>query len=128
MRVFLTAIAVVLLSSCMKKQVVVNRLEGEWRYVKFLQADGSYLYFSDITYDFDDGKADGKTFLELEIDSAGIESVGKYLVNKKASQIYFVYNNGLPEKSDTVTIEDMDKKSLVVRDKSGVRFFEKIDD
>ena len=117
-----------LLNACLHKKVVVNRLEGEWNLEKQLNPDGSYIYYSDVHLTFSGGKADGKTYLDCSMDSIGIVSQGNYLVSKNGSQLFVNYNLNNVNQRDTFNIEDMDKKSLVVRNQGIVRFFEKVNE
>lgn len=113
------------LSGCVKKQIVVNRLEGTWTYTKKLLKDGSYEYYSERTVTFCKGDADGKTFLDLVNKANNVETNGKYLVDKRAQKIYIMPDVNFPNAIDSLTIEDMDKNSLVARTVSGIQFYDK---
>lgn len=112
-------------SGCVKKQIVVNRLEGSWSHTKTLLKDGSYEYFSNRTLTFCKGDADGKTYLDMVYKENSIETSGKYLVDKRAQMIYIMPDVNFPNAIDTLTIEDMDKNSLIARSVSGIRFYDK---
>ncbi len=124
---FLTPVFLLLLfNACLHKKVVVNRLEGNWNLEKQMNTDGSYSYFSNVHIQFSSGKADGKTYLDCTTDSAGVVSVGNYLVSKNGEELFINYDLNNLGRKDQFTIEDMDKNSLVVRNQGIVRFFKKI--
>lgn len=125
MRFFASLLIIVFLSACVHKRIVVNRLEGTWSLDKQLNVDGSYTYFSDVKITFSGGKADGKTYLPCETDSSGLVTQGDYLVSRNGSQLLINYDLNNVLRTDNFTIEDMDKKSLVVRNQGIVRFFKK---
>ena len=127
MRFILPFCLLILVSACVKKQIVTNRLEGTWKYTKYLHQDGSYTYFTDYTFSFEGGKADGKTFLPMETEVNGVETTGKYLVNKKGSDIILIYDVYHPPIGDTIVLEDMEKNSLIAHDLGGVRYFDKVE-
>lgn len=112
-------------SGCVKKQIVVNRLEGSWSHIKTLYKDGSYEYFSNRTLTFKGGKADGKNYLEMTYSDDGVETTGKYSTDKHGQMLYIMPDCNIPQTIDTLTIEDMDKNSLVARSLSGIRFYDK---
>jgi hypothetical protein len=129
LRVFFTCcLLVVSLSGCLKKRLVVNKLEGTWTYTKYLHKNGTYDYYGNQTLVFEKGKADGKTYLGLTVKTDNVVTAGTYLVDKKGAQIYLMYDSNFPTHVDTLTIEDMDKNSLIVRDEAGIRFYDKIAD
>lgn len=127
MRYILPICLLILVSSCVKKQIVTNRLDGTWKYTKYLHQDGSYTYFSDCSISFEGGKADGKTYLPMEVETNGVETVGKYCVDKKGEQIFLIYDVYHPTVGDTIVIEDMDKNSLIAHDLGGIRFYDKVE-
>ena len=123
--VYLIFVFLIALSCVHKKRIVVNRLEGKWALVKRLNADGSYTQFNNVILEFAGGKADGKTYLDLTRDSAGIVTKGNYLVSKNGAELFMNYDLSNPNSKDSTIIEDMDKKSLIVRNFGIVLFFEK---
>lgn len=126
MRTVLLLFVVTLLSAaCVKKQIVVNRLSGTWNFTKSMAKDGTYTYHTDCHYTFADGDADGSTYLDLTVSKDGVETSGKYLVNKKGAEIYLMNDVNFPTEIDTLVIEDMDKKSLIGHIPGVVWFFEK---
>lgn len=125
MKFLLAVSSIILLSACVHKKVIVNRLEGKWTLEKILNPDGSYDYFNGINITFQKGKADGKTYLDCTYDSAGVESQGSYLVSKNGEKLYVNYDLSNVNNRDTFNIEDSDKKSLVIRNDYIVQFWKK---
>lgn len=111
-------------SSCVKKQIVVNRLEGTWTHSKTLFQNGSYEYYTSKSVIFSGGKADGSTYLDL-VYTDTTQTNGKYLVDKRGDYIYLMPDTNFPGHVDTLVIEDMDKNSLIVRSPNGIRFYDK---
>lgn len=110
----------VLVSSCDKKRII-NRLEGKWVFFKRLEVDGTYSYHSDI-YDFTGGKKGVKSDFPFVV----------YTSNDTAQMSYRVVKSNMIRVTEVESgytrdwlVEDMDKKSLVVRVAEGVMFFEK---
>lgn len=109
--------------SCIKKQRIVNRLEGSWHIEKRLNKDGSYTPL-DITMEFSGGKADGSTFLPVQTTNGTQSTSGQYLITKKGDQMYLQTDTTLFQ-IDTCLIEDFDSKSMVFRNYYGVFFMYK---
>jgi len=124
-RFLLFTVVLLLSAACVKKQVVVNRLAGTWNFTKSLNKDGTYSYFTNYTYCFSSGDADGSTYLNMTVNNNGVETSGKYLVNKKGEEIYLMNDSNDPNQIDTLVIEDMDKNSLVGHVPGYIWFFDK---
>jgi len=125
MKLLSSLLLIAILSACVNKRIVVNRLEGKWTLEKQLNPNGSYSYFSDVYIVFSGGKADGKTYLPCETDSSNLITQGNYLVSKSGTELYIRYDENDPTRKDDFIIEDMDKESLIVRNQGIVRFFKK---
>ena len=126
MKLLSSLFLITILCACVQKRIVVNRLEGKWMLEKQLNPNGSYTHFSDVNIVFSDGKANGKTYLPCETDSAGLVTEGNYLVSRNGTELYIRYDVNDPARKDDFIIEDMDKKSLIVRNQGIVRFFKKL--
>lgn len=120
MRFFLVIAMLISITSCIKKQRIVNRLEGTWKHEKLLIQDGTYIPLNTY-FKFSGGKADGKTFLPLTVTSDTAITDGSYLVSKKGDVLYLKFDNTKPD-IDTCFIEDMDKKMLIYRNFDGINF------
>lgn len=118
MRFLLFTASFFFLFSC-AKQRIVNRLEGRWKYVKLLENSGSYVKHTEI-YEFTGGD---KEDANLPFVIYGADTVFcEYRVPKR--NVIRVQDLQTNIEIDWL-VEDMDKKSLVVRIAEGVMFFEK---
>lgn len=117
---FVTVICfLLLLLSCDKKRIA-NRLEGRWVFVKLLSPSGLYSEHADI-YEFTGGKESIKSDLPFVVYS---QDTLQMLYRITKGNIIQVTNPVSGNKINWL-VEDMDKKSLVVRVAHGVMFFEK---
>lgn len=108
------------LFSCSKEVRRTNQLEGKWVLTQVLNNDGSYTYFNRV-FQFENGKADGKTYLPLTVMDADT-TVGTYLIVERGNQLIIRYDSTNPGYIDTCKIEDMDKNHLYLRATSGVYY------
>jgi hypothetical protein len=123
MRFGIVCILVYSIIACSKRERRTNQLEGEWVCTQLLHNDGSSTYYNRI-FHFENGNADGKTYLPLTVCESDTTN-GYYLITKKGDQLILRYDVQNPGYIDTCKIEDMDANHLYLRATSGVFYFVK---
>lgn len=113
--------------SCGKEKSVAKKMEGEWKLYRLLKDDGS-SYTKDALVRFDYAKPDGKTFAGWNRHNTGdtTEVTGTYCILDKGLQVVLRTNTANGIFTDTAKVEDIDKKSMVLRTKEGVNYFKKV--
>lgn len=120
-------VAIVLFAAaCSKNKTVAKKMDGDWVNHKILHDDGS-IWEGRTLYHFDKSSGDGKTFAGWKryygMEEDSIVAQGDYLVTGKGIQVVLrAEKNGMID-VDTARMEDIDKKSMVIRINDGIYYF-----
>lgn len=127
-RLLLLVCVLLVAVSCNKNKPVARKMEGEWKLYHLLKDDGSE-WDKDATVRFDAAEPDGKTFAGWTRRNAGdtADITGQYCIIEKGLKVILQTNTQNGIEIDTAKVEDIDKKSMVLRTKEGVNYFKKID-
>ncbi len=129
-RLLLSVCVVLVAVSCNKNKPVAKKMEGEWKLYHLLKDDGSE-WEKDAIVRFEYAEPDGKTYASWTRHNTGdtgdtVEITGKYCIIEKGLKVVLQTNTQNGIETDTAKIEDIDKKSMVLRTKEGVNYFKKI--
>ena len=119
-------ILLLLIVSCNKNKPVARKLEGKWHLYKLLLNEGQYIDKDEI-YEFAKGSDDGATYTGWTRYTATDTINGLYVVSEKGQKIILRVESTSPVTVDTAQMEDMDRKTLIIRTKAGVHYFDKVD-
>ena len=125
MRSFILVAVLAVIAACNKNKPVARRLEGKWHLYQLLLNTGQYVG-KDETYEFAKGAYDGKTYADWTRYTGTDTIHGKYVVSQKGVKIILRVEEPVFS-ADTGQVEDMDRKSLILRTKAGVFYLNKVD-
>lgn len=108
-----------LFSAC-KKARVYRRIDGTWLFVKRLEINGSYSQHNSI-YSFSKGKNSKSEEYALQIRDSDTTNLTYKVIKSDVIQLRVVDSDS----TYNWLLEDMDNKTMVVRDALGAMFFEK---
>jgi hypothetical protein len=106
--------------SC-KKKAMLKKVEGRWQMTKTLMDNGTYVT-EDKIYEFSSGKPD--QWLPLFVYGADT-TICEYKPSSIQHKLLVSPVNNV-DMQEIWTVEDADKKNLVIHDSYGVHFFEKV--
>jgi hypothetical protein len=123
MRYFLALSAILILCTCTKNKRIIQDIEGTWKLEDVLLNDGQHTYPNEI-HIFAKGKPGGDSYATWT-KYASDTVVGKYFVTKKGNYVVLRNESVTPVHADTCTVDDFDKKMLIIRSNLGVMYFYK---
>jgi len=125
---FLSILALlILVASCNKNKPVARKIEGKWHLYKLLLNNGAYID-KDEVYEFAKGATDGSTYADWTRYTAADTVRGIYVVSEKGQKIILRVETTTPVTADTAQMEDMDRKTLIIRTKAGVHYFDRMEE